>query len=310
MKNTGRSKAYDKISPTARLTAWWRAQSGIPYALEIARAINAEETAKKLLGSENTPEMAMLSVPAIEARYGSVNYALKESGLDRVLEIACGLSPRGLEMASNKGLYVGTDLQQISAITFPVLRRIAKREGISEENLQFQAVNALDKEQLGKAVDIFKGQPLAICNEGLLMYLDNAEKTTVAQNIKDLLRSSGGVWITTDIAYHEIMFNAIKAIAPGSAIIKNAETRLKGVSQVTGRDFRDNYFSDEAEAVQFYKNIGFTIREFPMYNGDYRLSSLSAVPVVLQAFIIEILSFAKVWMLTPDTPSLNKNDQP
>jgi hypothetical protein len=43
-----------------------------------------------LLGSENTPEMAMLSVPAIESRYGSVNNALKESGLDRVLEIACG----------------------------------------------------------------------------------------------------------------------------------------------------------------------------------------------------------------------------
>lgn len=298
MENSNTSPDPNRISPTAKLTAYWRAQSRMAYAAEIAEAVGAEQTAKKMMGA-GVPEMTAFSVLSIVARYRSVNFALKESGLTNVLELACGLSPRGLEIARDQGIYVGTDLPGISEETFPVFRKIASREKISEANLHYRVVNAMEADQLETAAAVFNAEPLAICNEGLLMYLSKEEKEIVAQNIRKVLLCHGGVWITPDIAFHEILFHAIRSDAAGAAIRKNAESRLKGVSEMTGRNFMDNYFHDEGEAVQFYKRLGFTLREFPMWNENDTLPSVPVLQEYSKPMMLRLLSLAKVWILKP-----------
>jgi O-methyltransferase involved in polyketide biosynthesis len=287
---------YNKISPTAKLAAYWKAQSDIPYVKEIADLIGAREAARQLEENLDSP-MALFPIPVIEARYKSINVAIDKSGLTNVLELASGLSPRGLEIAAGNGTYMGTDLPDISKETFPVIQEIAEREGISEDRLHLQPVNALDKEQLKEACDYFEGRPLAICNEGLMMYLDNQEKATVAQNIREVLLHTGGKWITTDLAFHETMFENIDPDAFGGALKENVEARLGKVSDATGRDFRDNWFDSSSEAVEFYKDCGFIIQELPMYDGSYELSTLSLIGDEAKEGFLEALSAMKVWTL-------------
>lgn len=68
--------AYSRISPTARLTARWRARAAIPYSAEIAAAAGAREAAAALVAG-SPPPLAAFTVPLIEARYLSVNHGLR-----------------------------------------------------------------------------------------------------------------------------------------------------------------------------------------------------------------------------------------
>lgn len=89
---------HNRISPTAKITAYWRSLSGIPYSKEIAEAVGAKETARETIG-DTIVMMGNISPAMFEARYKSINRGLAKCGITNVMELACGLSPRGLEIA-------------------------------------------------------------------------------------------------------------------------------------------------------------------------------------------------------------------
>ena len=64
-----------------------------------------------------------------------------------------------------------------------------------------QPANVLRGQELEGAAVHFGDKAFAVCNEGLLPYLTMEEKATMAQNLRDLLRSGSGCWITTDVAF-------------------------------------------------------------------------------------------------------------
>jgi O-methyltransferase involved in polyketide biosynthesis len=68
-------------------------------------------------------------------------------------------------------------------------------------NLHLVTVDALDRSQLRSAAKGFRrDQPIAVVNEGLLLYLSATEMATVARDIRDLLIEFDGVWITPDFS--------------------------------------------------------------------------------------------------------------
>ena len=296
MENSALKKDHHKISPTAKITAYWRSLSDIPYAAEIADSLEAEKTAREFLG-DRMKVMASFSPVGMEARYKATNYGLKESGVANVLELACGLSSRGLELAAGNVHYVGTDLPEIHAESYPIINGIASRTGISPAKFRMQPANALDKEQLEKAVEHFKGKSFSICNEGLLMYLTRNEQKVLAQNIRNLLMGSGGVWVTTDLMYGDFRKRFFNVLSPEYK--KVFESALGGISNQVDRDIAGNDFADEAEAVRFLENLGFQVEEFPMYNGSYQLSTLSYVPAEMKEAMLIVLTELKGWILTP-----------
>lgn len=296
MRIENKVKDHGKISPTAKITAYWKSLSDIPYAKEIAESINAKETAKTMLG-DRVIWSGSISPAMFEARYKSINYGLKKSGINNVMELASGLSPRGLEIISQGGAYVGTDLQEMYEESSAIIRNIAVREKLPIENLHLQSANVLNKDELENAAFHFKGEKFAICNEGLLPYLSKEEKAKMAENVRDILLNNGGCWITTDI-YFKTLREAISKLF-GTDIKKAIKSAMKNISDQTGTDIRENDFADESEALKFYKDIGFKIEEFPMYAGDYPLSTASLIKDSLKDEFLKILSKAKVSILTP-----------
>ncbi|GEM_PF-1572752 len=289
---------YNQISPTAKITGYWKSLSDIPFSKEIAEAVNAEQTAKKMQG-DTFSIRDKLGPVMLEARYKVINEGLRRIKVANVLELACGLSPRGLELASNNIKYVGTDLPEIHSECFPVINKIMLRCGISDKNLHYQAADVLNRSDLENAIKYFNGEKTGICNEGLLMYLNKKEKETMAYNIKDILIRNGGYWVTTDILFTNIREQLFNLIKPESK--KKLEIHMENISGQIGRDFPGNEFKGEIEAKEFYENIGFKIETFPFYNNNYKykLSTLSLVPEEMEEPVLNILSKSMCWILTP-----------
>lgn len=287
---------HSKISPTAKIAAYWKSLSDIPFSKEIAVALQAEQTAQESLG-DNIKNMASFSPLILEARYKAIDAALMKSGAQRVMELACGLSPRGLQLAAAGIQYIGTDLPEILAESQPVINSIGWRLGLPMQHLHFQAANVLDKAQLENAADHFQGKAFDICNEGLLMYLNPLEKRTMAAHIKGLLNASGGCWITNDVLFSDIRKQLFAALSGSS---KELYTSVLGnISEQVGRSITANDFADEAAALSFYEAAGFEIEKIPFYDGSYPFSTLHLVPAKGQEWVLDILTRANTWILHP-----------
>jgi hypothetical protein len=296
MENINSNNDHSRISPTAKITAYWRSLSDIPYSEEISEAAGAEQTAREILG-DRIVEMGIISPALFEMRYKSINYGIKKCGLNNVMELASGLTPRGLQIASEGGVYVGTDLPEMFDESAPIIKAIAAKANIPLNNLHLQPANVLDEQEMKTAASYFNGEKFAICNEGLLMYLNLNEKKKMAENIRKVLLYGGGFWITTDIIF-KLLREAIVTMF-GAEPAKIIRPALKNISNLTGRDISASDFADKSEAFKFYQDIGFSILEYPMYDGQYALSTISRLDTKFRKRFFEILSSAKAWILTP-----------
>jgi hypothetical protein len=153
-----------------------------------------------------------------EGRYWSIDQLM--TGLPapptNIIEVSSGFSFRGLALSRERPVYyVDTDLPDVIATKrafVDVLGTDATSTGGSTPDAspgaassetpghyELQALNALDKTAFEIIADRFPPGPLTIVNEGLLVYLDLAEKQRLCRIIRDILLVRGGCWITGDI---------------------------------------------------------------------------------------------------------------
>jgi O-methyltransferase involved in polyketide biosynthesis len=263
-------KSYEKIGPTAKLVAYLRAFTDIPYAKEIAVESGAEKTFQELTGE--SAESMVRFVPFWEARYKVTDRILAEYGMTQVLEVAAGLSPRGLAMTRNPDVvYVVTDLPQILEVEKTIAETILAKSNSHRPNLHFQAANALDMESLSTAAAAFKyDRPVAIITEGLLPYLNRREKEALAGNIHELLGKYDGLWITSDVHTKQYLQEI-------SQVDENVRKRLFTISSSTESNVESNVFADENDIEQFFGEAGFKIEE---YSHSKVLEDLSSVKLL------------------------------
>ena len=124
---------YSKISPTAVFCARMRAKQNVPLAKEIIKVVDTKfkNLIENLPDYENTLNSKSDFIPFIEGRYYSLNNVLSKINNAFIVEIASGLSPKGLEFLNKKGtIYVETELKElinIKAIKITTPARIKKR---------------------------------------------------------------------------------------------------------------------------------------------------------------------------------------
>lgn len=131
-------EVYEKISPMAKLVAHVRTLTDIPFAKDIASASGAEKDFQTIAGTsaESMSQFAFLW----EARYKATDRIIAQYGVRQVLEIAAGLSPRGLAMTESPDVvYVATDLPQILEEEEAIAQSILAKLHIRRPNLHFTA---------------------------------------------------------------------------------------------------------------------------------------------------------------------------
>jgi O-methyltransferase involved in polyketide biosynthesis len=234
---------FSTVSPSARSLLLVKAQTTLPYAREAAELLfGAEAVAKAREETASNPAMAGRQ-RHFELRARSLDEALAVRSATRVLELAAGLSFRGLAMAEREGVvYVDSDLPELAATKADLARRLhpAPLAGV----LRVDALNALDAEAFRAAVAAIPAGPLAVVHEGLLMYLSAEEKALLASNVREALRARGGWWITADVYVRT------------SVRVPRDEKTQRFLEQ---HNVEENKFASFADAAAFFAAEGFTL---------------------------------------------------
>jgi O-methyltransferase involved in polyketide biosynthesis len=280
-------KEFEKISPTAKLVAYSRTFTDIPFAKEIAVKSKAKQSFEEQTGD-------IRGSPIWEARYKVTDKIVKEHGITQVLEIAAGLSPRGLSMTRNSDVvYVATDLPQILEEEKEIVQSILVQSNESRPNLHFQVVNALDMESLLKAVIFFKkDKSLAVITEGLLPYFSMEEKHTLAKNIHKIFSEYSGCWITNEVYSKD----ALKKMGQSADFAKN-RMKQDQYNILSG----NNVFSDEDEIKRFFEEEGFKIEKYSHLKIFGELTSMKNLGLSEEEIvkIKQILNIKDTLVLTP-----------
>jgi O-methyltransferase involved in polyketide biosynthesis len=240
------ARDFSTISPSAHSLLVMRAQAGLPF---------ARQAAELLLGADGmAAEIARLTAIAgadlrrahFEERYRSIDTLLAESGATRILEIAGGLSFRGLALALHQPVaYLDTDLPAMAETKARIVD--ALDAGPLVGDLRVRALNALDTDGFRAAAAELPAGPFAIVNEGLLMYLDPDEKRRLAAHIRDALTARGGVWITADIYLRSAADARI-----------GQDERLRAF--LAAHKVEEQKFESRAAAESFFTDTGFAIQ--------------------------------------------------
>ncbi len=253
---------FRRISVTALMPAFARGEfTDIPWAKEMLACLRAKGT---VFADGPWSERAGHDfAPFLEARFKAVNRILEEHAADQVLELAAGLSPRGMDFAQRNVVYTEADLADSIALKREIVTAVL---GKVPANLHLCATSVLDRAGLSECCAAFVNRPVAITTEGLLRYLTFEEKTQLAANVSDIPSRYGGMWITTDIHLRQW------AERRGSMHRETETERF-------GRVLDPNYFDDLAHARTFFEGCGFQVESRPLLEGiRERVISLPNAP--------------------------------
>jgi len=284
---------FEKISLTARLTAYMRQYSDIPFARDVANRLQAEAAFEKLLrDNELSPKDLLWYAPILEVRYKSVAETIRKSRATQVLELASGFSLRGLAMTQNPDItYIESDLEELTDEKASLVDELRRQYRLADcGNLHFVAADALAREQLQSAAKLFRrDQPIAVVNEGLLLYLSASEMTMVARNIRDLLIEFDGVWITPDFSLKQDVKD-----------VSEQQRRFRRlVAAATERTMYDNAFDSDEQLLAFFGGLGLQPQVLNQVDTAPNVVSLDVLKLSHQ--ILDMAkSKLKLWVLSVD----------
>jgi O-methyltransferase involved in polyketide biosynthesis len=271
---------FHHISPTAKLVAYMRAMSDVPYSQQIAAMCDAEATAQSFYNGNM--ELPRKRAPLAELRYKSLSGILANLPYENIIELASGLSPRGLILTQNPNVrFVETDLPGILQDKQEIVKDLLGSEERPEYH--FASANALDAEEFMVAARNLRPGPAAIVHEGLLPYLNTEEKKRLAANIMGLLNLLAGAWVTPDILTRE---QHEKTMAKSLANQK--------IKATTGRDIQSNLFDDFDDAEKFFNGVGFKVERHQQLKFAGRISC-----PVLDTDTEEQIENQEIWVMRP-----------
>ncbi len=227
--------SYESVSPTAILTSYPRIFTDIPYEKEIYDWVSKN--------CDSEIELNKLLAPEIEARYKLINKLIEKQNIKQILELAAGYTSRGLIYSKKGYKYVEMDLEEVSNNKKKLINELFE----INDNLHVVSGNALNNEDYTKCEEYFDNKELVIINEGLLRYLTFEEKRKVGENIYNILKKYGGVWITCDVT-------------PKKYLQKQNDqnpTLNNNINNITSRNDLNDRFENEEHIRSFIKKIGF-----------------------------------------------------
>jgi O-methyltransferase involved in polyketide biosynthesis len=264
--NFEKKSGYKKIGPTAWGVAYYRSQAGIKYAQEIFDELDVVVKPADPLEIEYLQHIKETKmVPPFEARYKLINRLIVENKSNQILEIASGLSPRGLMMTEEDQslCYVEVDIPAMAENKRRILRNLFdKNKAKPQKNLHIEDGDALYKDSLMSAVRYFENEPITVVNEGLLRYMSFDQKAVIAKNIHDLLEKFDGVWITSDITVARMLEGR-----------DEGKLNRKLIQALSGIDVEKNTFKDVEAAAEFFENTGFAIEKHSFLEAIDELAS-------------------------------------
>ncbi len=297
------------ISPTAIPTLEVYARCGIPLASTLLRQLRPDEQ-ETLTTTVVTPRGSIAAEmhPTLEQRYrttdGAVRHFLRHRAIATVLEVASGMSPRGLAIVRDfPASLIETDIPK----DFPnhksgLCEKVKLIEGIETlGSHHFLGLNAVTMEGFPEVSQLLPhDEPIILTNEGLISYLTKQDRDTYISNLKGIMASRpGSVWITADFSpMIEQFYSDIIQISPGYAV-QHAALKASFMEKL-GIDLGEINFPGEQEALFFCERHGFKVTKmggqelgFSPVSGnllppDKRKKLLDVIERAITAWVLEL----------------------
>lgn len=222
--------------------------------------------------TDTPPEIIRAYMVSNEARYAIGNIMAEESGCDTIVDLPCGYVPRGLALTEAGKEFYGLDLPAVIEELEPAIREIATSG--QNDKMHFASVDATNLDSLRNALEGAKGK-LCILTDGLLGYFNDPELDSVLNNIREILKEHGGMWITADKYSRELGAETFSILTDSDGeLIK--EMMQKGGAKVANIPVNHTVIQGEvSEAKKYFKEHGFEIEEVTYAKKLPQLTSLN-----------------------------------
>lgn len=197
-QNSSAERNYNTISPSANWVLQMKGYTTLPFARQTAEMI--AYPGKFNPDVENNDLGFWGRTMHFEMRYLSIDQLLDDDPLHNILELSSGFSFRGLDYTIRKDVhYIDTDLPEMISKKKDFIGRLEQGQAEKKGKLDLLPLNALDQKAFEEIISRFDQGPIAVVNEGLLLYLNTQEKEKLCKIIYDVLKERGGYWITADV---------------------------------------------------------------------------------------------------------------
>jgi O-methyltransferase involved in polyketide biosynthesis len=275
------NKDFSTISPSAVSLLMLKALSNIPYARRAAEYMFGEDMLYQLEQNIYNDKPAVMRLFHFENRYKTVDQALHKASVNNIIEISSGFSFRGVDMCNAGNIhYIDTDLPDIIKMKKKLLADIINP---LPPGYILTALNVLDEQSFTHIAAQLPPGPVAVVNEGLLVYLNETEKKQLCGIIHAILQKRGGCWITGDIYVKNNM-----------RIEHDEHTR----QFLEAHNVEENKFADFASAQAFFADNGFTVTA-RLTKPSRQLSSwkYGTIQQIRQLVHPDIKYFRETWVL-------------
>jgi O-methyltransferase involved in polyketide biosynthesis len=241
---SARDRDFSTISPSAKSLLMVKAQTSLPFARQAAELLCGASAVEEAARTMASTTWGIGRKHHFEQRARSIDAAIEGLGSASILELAAGLSFRGLDVAARRDdvFYLDTDLPEMVTIKTDLVRRLHPEP--LRGTLLVKPLNALDADAFRASVDLLPAGPIAVVQEGLLMYLDDAEKAALAAHVRAALRACGGSWVTADVYVR-------------SAFQPQRDERT--AKFLEAHKVEEKKFGDFAAATAFFEGSGFAV---------------------------------------------------
>lgn len=193
----GDDGGYDKIGPTAHVTAYAWYQLGLPYSHLFATREGA--AMYWVFRGVTEPAIRAFKFPSLldylEFRHRMLDTQLDIMAPDRIIELGAGLSHRGVTWAIDRRVcYTEIDLPHMSAAKRGMFERGPGRvrRALGDGALELRSTNILAPGFADELAQLVEGaeRPVVI-SEGMLDYFDLGDRETLLHNIASGFRKAG-----------------------------------------------------------------------------------------------------------------------
>ena len=239
-----------RVSPTALLTAQaWRAGGFANAELfdsRKGRVMYAGIMAARWPFWPLLPPHTRHLLPYLQLRHQAYELRMDEFRPDMVVEVAAGLSPRGLTYARRwpEVPYLELDLPDMVAAKNAHLKSQAMPQNFHLAACDILADDFIQRLPIKPAQD----QKLLVITEGLLPYLSFAEKRQAWRNLHALLQ------LASPASRYLFECYPAERVMPHSLA---ARSGLKLASLLVGRRLQDNFFASDQAVIEEVQALGF-----------------------------------------------------
>jgi O-methyltransferase involved in polyketide biosynthesis len=179
-------------------------------------------------------------------RHRILDELVPESGCKNVLELAAGLSRRGITMSEDETMtYIEVDLPEVVDAKRAILEKTERgRSALARTNFKIEKgdVASIDLNMFFSESD----GPIFVIAEGLLMYLDESAQNKLFHEVSLRLAKCGGCFAfdlvpTSEQKKPGVVGNALgramRVFTKGATFVRDARTRSDIRSQLLGHGF-------------------------------------------------------------------------